>query len=86
MTFISKQVEGDSFNLPSRHYVLKRGCYKVLQAIYKQYQILGSKVGHDRAIDLVSGCPMGLSVEKTLPQPDRCLLVLVFRNNWAHCK
>ena len=31
--FISKQVEGDSFNLICRHYVPKRGCHK----FYKQF-------------------------------------------------
>ena len=33
-------------------YVPKRELYKVLQAISQHHQILGSKVGHDRAIDL----------------------------------
>ena len=30
----------------------ERGCYKVLQAIFQHHQILGSKVGYDRAIYL----------------------------------
>ena len=51
--FISKQVEVDSFNLICRLYVPKRGCYKVLQKVQAIFhQILGSKVGHDRTIDL----------------------------------
>ena len=32
--------------------ISKNVCYYVLQAIFQQHQILGSKVGHDRAIGL----------------------------------
>ena len=50
--FILKQNEGDSFNLICRQYVPNKWCNNVLQAIFQQHEILGSKVGHDRTIDL----------------------------------
>ena len=71
--FISKQVEGDSFDLICRQYVPKQregGCYKVLQAILQHHQILGSK---SRAQSgnwfTVWGCPIGLPLEKKLLRP-----------------
>ena len=50
--FISKQVEGDSFNLICSHYVPKRWCYKVLQAIFHNIKFWVQNPGTDRAVDL----------------------------------
>ena len=65
--FMSKQVEGDSFNLICRKYVTKRECCKVLQAIFQQHQILGSKVGYDLAINLqCQVAPWGYLLKKKI--------------------
>ena len=64
--FISKQVEGDSFNLMYSRFFPETG---VLRFCKQQHQVLGSKVRYDWAIDLVSGCPLGLPGENILLPP-----------------
>ena len=68
--FISKQVEGDSFNLIFGHYVQRREYKRFYRQFFNNIKYLVQSRAWSGNWFIALGCPLGLSHEKILSQPE----------------